>query len=150
MVFYLSMRHLEHMPGRFLQTQWAFFNVLTLCFARPWSNGPHCHSCAALFANWERAMLFSIRLFVVGVSPPWHVKNYPPGTEQSDSPAILLDSRDNRPDRELSDFCRSGLDDRFHALADRLAVVFRSWATDTQQPNPLPNMFQFCLQSYDR
>ena len=27
---------------------------------------------------------------------------------------------------------------------------FRSWAVDTQMPNPVPNMFKFCLQAYDR
>ena len=27
---------------------------------------------------------------------------------------------------------------------------FKSWALDTQEPNPIPNMFKFCLQSYDK
>jgi hypothetical protein len=27
--------------------------------------------------------------------------------------------------------------------------AFRSWAVLTQQPNPVPNMFKFCVQSYD-
>lgn len=27
---------------------------------------------------------------------------------------------------------------------------FKSWAIDTQNPNPLPNMFKFCIQSYDK
>jgi hypothetical protein len=26
---------------------------------------------------------------------------------------------------------------------------FRSWAIDTQLPNPVPNMFKFCIESYD-
>jgi hypothetical protein len=26
---------------------------------------------------------------------------------------------------------------------------FKSWAILTQQPNPVPNMFKFCIQSYD-
>lgn len=28
--------------------------------------------------------------------------------------------------------------------------AFQSWAIDTQMPNPVPNMFKFCLQSYDK
>ena len=28
--------------------------------------------------------------------------------------------------------------------------AFRSWAIDTQQPNPVPNMFKFCIQAYDK
>lgn len=28
--------------------------------------------------------------------------------------------------------------------------AFRSWAIDTQHPDPLPNMFKFCIQSYDK
>lgn len=28
--------------------------------------------------------------------------------------------------------------------------AFRSWAIDTQHPNPVPNMFKFCLQAYDK
>lgn len=28
--------------------------------------------------------------------------------------------------------------------------AFRSWAIDTQQPDPVPNMFKFCIQSYDK
>jgi hypothetical protein len=27
---------------------------------------------------------------------------------------------------------------------------FRSWAIHTQEPNPVPNMFKFCLQFYDK
>jgi len=27
---------------------------------------------------------------------------------------------------------------------------FRSWAVSTQFPNPVPNMFKFCIQSYDK
>ena len=27
---------------------------------------------------------------------------------------------------------------------------FQSWAIDTQQPDPVPNMFKFCVQSYDK
>src|SRR6185295_7689993 len=27
---------------------------------------------------------------------------------------------------------------------------FRSWAIDTQQPDPVPNMFKFCIQAYDK
>ena len=27
---------------------------------------------------------------------------------------------------------------------------FKSWAIHTQEPNPVPNMFKFCLQAYDR
>ena len=27
--------------------------------------------------------------------------------------------------------------------------AFRSWAVLTQQPNPVPNMFKFCVESYD-
>ena len=28
--------------------------------------------------------------------------------------------------------------------------AFKSWAIDTQNPDPLPNMFKFCIQSYDK
>ena len=28
--------------------------------------------------------------------------------------------------------------------------AFKSWAGDTQFPNPFPNSFKFCIQSYDR
>jgi hypothetical protein len=28
--------------------------------------------------------------------------------------------------------------------------AFKSWAKDTQYPDPLPNMFKFCIQSYDK
>jgi len=28
--------------------------------------------------------------------------------------------------------------------------AFRSWAIDTRYPDPLPNMFKFCIQSYDK
>jgi hypothetical protein len=28
--------------------------------------------------------------------------------------------------------------------------TFRSWAIDTQQPDPVPNMFKFCIQAYDK
>jgi len=28
--------------------------------------------------------------------------------------------------------------------------AFKSWAIDTQQPNPVPNMFKFCIRSYDK
>ena len=27
---------------------------------------------------------------------------------------------------------------------------FKSWAIHTQEPDPLPNMFKFCIQSYDK
>jgi len=27
---------------------------------------------------------------------------------------------------------------------------FKSWAINTQEPNPVPNMFKFCIQSYDK
>jgi hypothetical protein len=27
---------------------------------------------------------------------------------------------------------------------------FKSWAIHTQEPNPVPNMFKFCIQSYDK
>ena len=27
---------------------------------------------------------------------------------------------------------------------------FRSWAVSTQMPDPVPNMFKFCIQAYDR
>jgi hypothetical protein len=27
---------------------------------------------------------------------------------------------------------------------------FRSWAVNTQQPDPVPNMFKFCIQAYDK
>jgi hypothetical protein len=27
---------------------------------------------------------------------------------------------------------------------------FRSWAIHTQEPNPLPNMFKFCIESYNK
>ena len=27
---------------------------------------------------------------------------------------------------------------------------FKSWAIHTQEPNPVPNMFKFCLQNYDK
>ena len=27
---------------------------------------------------------------------------------------------------------------------------FRSWAIHTQEPNPVPNMFKFCIQNYDK
>jgi|SRR5215204_5160557 len=27
---------------------------------------------------------------------------------------------------------------------------FRSWAINTQQPDPVPNMFKFCIQAYDK
>jgi hypothetical protein len=27
---------------------------------------------------------------------------------------------------------------------------FKSWAMDTRAPNPVPNMFKFCLQAYDK
>ena len=36
------------------------------------------------------------------------------------------------------------LDDNEHYQA------FRSWAIHTQQPDPLPNMFKFCIQAYDK
>ena len=36
------------------------------------------------------------------------------------------------------------LDDNEHYSA------FKSWAIDTQNPDPLPNMFKFCIQSYDK
>lgn len=28
--------------------------------------------------------------------------------------------------------------------------AFRSWAIDTQNPDPVPNMFKFCIQAYDK
>jgi len=28
--------------------------------------------------------------------------------------------------------------------------AFQSWAIDTQQPDPVPNMFKFCIRSYDK
>ena len=28
--------------------------------------------------------------------------------------------------------------------------AFRGWAINTQEPDPLPNMFKFCIQSYDK
>ncbi|HEX5611496.1 MAG TPA: hypothetical protein VFX67_02500 [Burkholderiales bacterium] len=28
--------------------------------------------------------------------------------------------------------------------------AFKSWAMDTRAPNPVPNMFKFCLQAYDK
>lgn len=28
--------------------------------------------------------------------------------------------------------------------------AFKSWAINTQEPDPLPNMFKFCIQSYDK
>ena len=28
--------------------------------------------------------------------------------------------------------------------------AFRSWAINTQEPNPVPNMFKFCIQSYEK
>jgi hypothetical protein len=28
--------------------------------------------------------------------------------------------------------------------------AFKSWAVNTQEPDPLPNMFKFCIQSYDK
>ena len=28
--------------------------------------------------------------------------------------------------------------------------TFQSWAIDTQQPDPVPNMFKFCIQAYDK
>lgn len=28
--------------------------------------------------------------------------------------------------------------------------AFKSWAIDTQQPDPVPNMFKFCIQSYEK
>ena len=36
------------------------------------------------------------------------------------------------------------LDDNEHYIA------FKSWAGDTQLPNPVPNSFKFCIQSYER
>ena len=27
--------------------------------------------------------------------------------------------------------------------------TFRTWAIETQRPNPVPNMFKFCIESYD-
>ena len=40
--------------------------------------------------------------------------------------------------------CAQSLDENEHYQ------TFRSWAIDTQQPDPLPNMFKFCIQSYDK
>jgi hypothetical protein len=28
--------------------------------------------------------------------------------------------------------------------------AFRSWALDTQEPNPIPNMFKFCIDAYNK
>lgn len=28
--------------------------------------------------------------------------------------------------------------------------AFKSWAMDTQEPNPLPNMFKFCIENYNK
>ncbi len=28
--------------------------------------------------------------------------------------------------------------------------AFKSWAINTQEPDPLPNMFKFCIESYDK
>jgi hypothetical protein len=28
--------------------------------------------------------------------------------------------------------------------------TFKSWAIDTQQPDPVPNMFKFCIEAYDK
>jgi len=33
---------------------------------------------------------------------------------------------------------------------NELYQTFRSWAIDTQQPDPVPNMFKFCIQAYDK
>ncbi|HEV8097100.1 MAG TPA: hypothetical protein VGP71_15325, partial [Burkholderiales bacterium] len=27
---------------------------------------------------------------------------------------------------------------------------FKGWAINTQEPNPVPNMFKFCIQAYDK
>src|SRR4051794_2794630 len=29
-------------------------------------------------------------------------------------------------------------------------ISFKTWAIHTQEPNPLPNMFKFCIQAYDK
>jgi hypothetical protein len=40
---------------------------------------------------------------------------------------------------------------RAQSLDDNEAYQsFRSWAIDTQQPDPVPNMFKFCIQAYDK
>jgi hypothetical protein len=39
---------------------------------------------------------------------------------------------------------QSSLEDNEHYSS------FQSWAIDTQQPDPVPNMFKFCVQSYDK
>jgi len=40
---------------------------------------------------------------------------------------------------------------RAQSLEDNeLYQTFRSWAIDTQQPDPVPNMFKFCIQAYDK
>jgi len=33
---------------------------------------------------------------------------------------------------------------------NELYQTFQSWAIDTQQPDPVPNMFKFCIQAYDK
>ena len=41
-------------------------------------------------------------------------------------------------------FAQQSLDNNEHYQ------TFKTWAIDTQHPNPLPNMFKFCLQAYDK
>src|SRR5436189_5048650 len=40
--------------------------------------------------------------------------------------------------------CAQSLDENEHYQ------TFRSWAIDTQHPDPVPNMFKFCIQAYDK
>lgn len=41
-------------------------------------------------------------------------------------------------------FAQESLENNQHYQA------FKSWAIDTQNPDPVPNMFKFCLQAYDK
>jgi hypothetical protein len=43
-----------------------------------------------------------------------------------------------------TELCGQSLDDNEHYRA------FKSWAINTQEPDPLPNMFKFCIASYDK
>lgn len=43
------------------------------------------------------------------------------------------------------------IDARAQSLEDNEHYrAFRSWAVNTQEPKPLPNMFKFCIQSYEK
>lgn len=47
-------------------------------------------------------------------------------------------------------FSTSAAEARAQSLADNEHYrAFESWAGDTQFPNPVPNSFKFCIQSYD-